>query len=307
MEKKFDLTPDTKNQSSQNTSANKPENSELGSLAPSSLTAAEVKDPNLINVVISDPSPIIILFGAGASGKTMTLIRMTRWLKKQGYKVEPDRKFRPSDSVHYKEMCDTFDTVVNDDMSASGNSDLDFMLVRVMNKYGEPLCQILEAPGEHYFSSKIPNNPFPRYINTIRNLDNPKTWMFIVEYDWKDSKDRLNYANKIIEMQSNISSNDRVIFTCHKADMHPALFSAGQANEEQFLKNIQNQYPGIFSKYQNQNPITKLWRKRNFDFIVFSAGNFNDTIDGRKSYSQSNDSYPAKLWAAIEKSIKGGW
>jgi hypothetical protein len=276
-------------------------------ISGSSLTDAEEQDPNGITVVISDPSPVIILFGARSSGKTMTLIRLTRWLNQHGYKVAPDRNFRPANSNHYKRMCDTFDEAVNSDFSAGRNAVLDFMLIKIMNKYGEPICQILEAPGEHYFDDKYPNKDFPRYINTICSIDNPKTWVFIVECGWKDLQDRSNYANKIIRMQSQIESKDRVIFTCHKADMQPELFYNGKYNKQQIFKNINNQYKGIFSKYMNQNPITKLWRPYNFDFVIFSAGLFNDLIDGGQSYTQSKDRYPEKLWNSILKTVKGGW
>ena len=278
-----------------------------GVISSSGLTSEEEKDPNKIQVVISDPSPIIVLFGARSSGKTMTLVRLTRWLMEHGYQVEPDRSFRPSNSEFYKIMCDSFHENVNSDYAASRNQILNFMLVRVMNKYGEPICQILEAPGEHYFDDKFPNREFPLYINKICTSDNPKTWIFIVERNWKDAKDRLNYANKIIKMQSLIEPSDRVIFTCHKADQHPALITAGKPNVPQFFKDIKNQYPGIFSKYENQNPVTKLWRKNNFDFVVFSAGTFNDTADGGQSYNPSKDRYPAELWESIMKTVKGGW
>jgi GTPase SAR1 family protein len=304
MAKKFDLTPDENNENDNIIQSASP----VTPASEGSLTVEEEKDPNTINVVITDTSPVIILFGARSSGKTMTLIRLTRWLKKHGYKVEPDRNFRPSNSIRYKEMCDNFDQFVNSDYAVGSTTAVSFMLVKVMNKYGEPICQILEAPGEHYFLKENPNEDFPRYINTICTIDNPKTWMFIVENDWDDAEVRLNYANKIIKMQSQIESKDRVIFTCHKADMHPALFSAGQPNKVQFFKNIKNQYPGIFSKYLNQNPITKLWRKYNFDFVIFSAGLFNKIkADERLAYVQSNDKYPAELWEVILKTVKGSW
>jgi len=311
MAKKFDLTPDDIIESNENNVKTNP------TVAPShnnglNTEQIEAQHPNQINVVISDPSPVIILFGAGSSGKTMTLIRLTRWLKNQGYKVEPDRNFRPSNSNHYKQMCDKFDEFVNSDSAVGSTEVLSFMLVKVMNKYGEPICQFLEAPGEHYFKKEAPNELFPRYINTICTIDNPKTWMFIVERNWEDLQDRRNYAEKIIKMQSQIEPKDRIIFTCHKADLHPALFSAGQPNSVQFFKDLQNQYPGIFSKYMNQNPITKLLRKYNFDFVIFSAGLFNEVKDNAgnvidKSYTQSNDKYPAELWKAILKTVKGSW
>lgn len=306
MAKKFDLTPDNIDEEKAYENSEKISTPTIQQLSDSGLTLDE-SEPNKIKVVISDPSPVIILFGAGASGKTMTLIRLTRYLKSQGYKIEPDRTFRPSNSEHYKQMCDTFDETVNSDYAADLTRTISFMLIKVMNKYGEPICQILEAPGEHYFSAVFPNSPFPRYINTICTIDNPKTWLFIVEANWKDQQDRLNYANKIIKMQSLIEPKDRVIFTCHKADLHPELFDAGRPNKEQFFKNVKNQYHGIFSKYLNKNPITKFFRKYNFDFVVFSAGLFNDTIDKGQSYVQSNDRYPAELWKSILKTVKGGW
>lgn len=60
------------------------------------LTDEEIQDVNAIQVTISDPRPIVILFGAKTSGKTMTLVRLTRYLRSQGYRVDPDKTFRPS-------------------------------------------------------------------------------------------------------------------------------------------------------------------------------------------------------------------
>lgn len=307
MAKNIDLTPDKDSVNQKNRGEEKQSPTPNSPSHDRSLTVEEVQDANKVKVVISDPSPIIIMFGARSSGKTMTLIRLTRWLKKQGYKVEPDRNFRPSNSIHYKEMCDTFAEAVNSDYSAGRNTILDFMLIKVMNEHGEPICQILEAPGEHYFDEEFPDKQFPRYINEIRTIDNPRTWMFIVESGWKDQQDRSNYANKIIKMQTQIELKDKVIFTCHKADIHSALFSHGKPNRKQFFKNISNEYPGIFSKYMNHNPIRKLWSDFKFDFVVFSSGLFNDLSDGGQSYTQSNDRYPAKLWKAIMTSVRGSW
>jgi hypothetical protein len=139
----------------------------------------EEEDLNKIKVTISDRSPIVVLFGAGSSGKTMTLVRLTRWLQKHGFRVEPDRTFQ--EDKHYEELCNNFGSVINSDFVAQRTRHLDFMLIKVMNKYGEPICQILEAQGEHYFNPDNPNAEFPRYINGLKVLDNPKTWIFIVE------------------------------------------------------------------------------------------------------------------------------
>ena len=65
------------------------------------LSENENKNPNEIVVTVSDPAPVVVLFGAKTSGKTMALIRLTRYLEKNGYQVVPDKIFRPSFDNHY--------------------------------------------------------------------------------------------------------------------------------------------------------------------------------------------------------------
>jgi len=259
-------------------------------------------------VVIADPSPVIILFGAGASGKTMTLIRLTRYLIQEGYKVSPERTFRDARDTHYQEMCDNFIGIVNNNKAPGRNQIIDFMLVKVMDKWGRPICQLLEAPGEHYFDPNAPRTPFPAYINTISQSTNRRTWVFIVEKDWMNQSDRNNFAQKITDLQQQyVLTQDQVIFTCHKADLHSNYMSGGQYNIPLFFNDIANQYPNIFSKYINANPISKFWQKYNFDFVVFSAGSFNEDGEGGQNYIPSTTSNPALLWKSILKTVKGGW
>ena len=54
------------------------------------LTSEELNDPNKISVTIADKeAPIVVLFGPPACGKTMTLVRMTRFLRENGYTITP--------------------------------------------------------------------------------------------------------------------------------------------------------------------------------------------------------------------------
>ncbi len=271
------------------------------------LSVEEIKDPNQIVVNISDPSPIIILFGARTSGKTMTLIRLTRYLLSIGCQVIPDRTFRPAYDEHYTRMCDNFSQLITSNTSADGNDVISFMLVKVLDHIGRPLCQILEAPGEHYFDKKDPNRAFPTYINQICAFANRKTWMFIVEQDWGDDQsDRNAYAQKIQSMQAKLQPSDRIIFICHKVDKLPQLMLPnGKPNVKQLFRNIDNQYPGIFINYKNHNPITSFFKPYRFDFVAFSAGSFNDILNGGQIYTPGRDYYPATLWQSIMKSIKG--
>ena len=269
-------------------------------------TEAAESDVNKITVTVTDPSPIVILFGAGACGKTMTLIRLTNYLKSKGYIVEPERTFRPAYSKSYKEACDTFSSVVNSTDAPGRTNKLSFMLVKVMDEQGRPICQILEAPGEHYFTKEDPKREFPKYIKDFASYPNRRTWVFIVEKDWEDQQDRNNYAEKITEMQNQyVELKDKAIFTCHKADLHNALFTRGIPNEDLFFQAIKNQYPNIFKKYESKHPIKKHFKQYDFDFVVFSAGRFSDTEDKKKTYSPGSPDFPAKLWNAILKTVRG--
>ena len=156
-------------------------------ISPSENVEEKQKKADDITVTISDRSPVVLLFGAGSSGKTMTLIRLTRWLRDREYQVNPIENFHESNQGYYQSLRDQFDDTVNSDYAAAQTGTVNFMLIMVRNKYGEPICQILEAPGEHYFRKDAPKAAFPTYISTILQRNNPKTWVFIVERYWKQS------------------------------------------------------------------------------------------------------------------------
>lgn len=68
------------------------------------------EDPNRINVtIVNKDIPLVILFGPAACGKTMTLVRLTRYLRSKSFKIFPIRTFRPSDDQNYQKLCDNFD------------------------------------------------------------------------------------------------------------------------------------------------------------------------------------------------------
>lgn len=270
------------------------------------LSEAEIQNPDAIIVTVSDPNtPVIVLFGARTSGKTMTLIRLTKYLEGMGYNVVPDPIFRPDRDTHYQRMCNEFGTLAHSDYAAVGNDVMSFMLVKVISPSGRTLCQILEAPGEHYFDADIPDRTFPAYIEKIcRNIPNRKTWMFIVEENWGGSQTTRDlYAKKIQQMQRKIKPKDKIIFTCHKVDRSAHFRPDGCPDVPQIFQNIKNQYPHIFDRYANRNPITRWFAPYKFDFVTFSAGTFNPTGDGRQVYTPGEDFYPEQLWRVIKKNI----
>ncbi len=274
------------------------------------LSAEELNDVSKISVTIADTkAPITILFGSPACGKTMTLIRLTRYLKKIGYVVQPVRSFRPNYDTNYVDLCNNFDLMVNSSDAADSTNRISFMLVNVI-KGGKTLCQLMEAPGEHYFDPKKPFAPFPRYLNNIINGNNRKIWLFMVEpvhtnKNMPDVSDRRNFVNKVHKVKQKMNGKDQSIFVYNKIDETPFVISRGKVNITAARKDVSDNYPNIFEPFKNQNPITKYVWDFNFDFIPFQTGDFSQTSDNKYTFEEGPDEYPKKLWNSIMDKVRG--
>ena len=265
----------------------------------------EMNDPNAINVSITDSSaPLIVLFGPPSCGKTMTLVRLTRYLSRKGFIVAPIRNFRPTYDTNYAALCDGFDTLINSDDAADSTNKINFMLVEVM-KNGKRICQMLEAPGELYFNKDKPQQPFPNFLNTLMNRNNRKIWAVMVEPNWLEASDRKNYVNKILRLKQKMRPMDRSIIVFNKIDMTNYVRTPGQIHVSGAIKEIRDLYPGLIESYKNLNPITSLWKAYNVNFVPFQTGDYSVTASGKKSFQEGPDEYPKALWEKIFKGIKG--
>ena len=274
------------------------------------LNQIELRDPNSIVVSIADQAvPIIVLFGPTECGKTMTLIRMTRFLQKYGYRVSPIRSFRPAADEHYAKMCESYNELVHSSNAAEGTQMISFMLVEVLDKSGRRICQILEAPGEYYYNPKKPGEPFPAYVNTIINSGNRKIWGFMVEPDWQDPSDRSGYVAKLQKLKRDMRPQDRAIFLYNKVDKSNFVIAPGHVNMLGVKNDVENMYPGIFTPFVNPSPISKWFKPYLCDLVPFSNGSFSSATkpDGTAylTYQQGVDEYPQMLWKIIIKRIRG--
>lgn len=268
------------------------------------LSAEELNDPNKIIVTVSDKeTPLVVLFGPPSCGKTMTLVRMTRFLKSEGYTVGPIRTFRPIADTNYAEICGKFDETMNSDYAAESTKRISFMLVEVL-KEGRPICQILEAPGEYYFNPKKPNAAFPSYVNTIIASPNRKIWAIMIEPDWMDHQDRLNYVSRISNLTKIMRPKDNVVFVFNKIDRTPFVMTIGNINTTSAIKHVKNLYPGIFNSFMNQNPITKWFKTYNCDFVPFQTGFYTEVENGL-TYQEGPKEYCVQLWKSLMKNIFG--
>ena len=227
---------------------------------------------------------------------------MIRFLEGNGYQVVPEEVFRPKTDKHYSKMCVNLKKMVYDQYTPGGTDIISFMLVKVLDGAGHPVCQILEAPGEHYFDGSS-NLSFPTYINAIRTAPNRKVWVFFVEQGWGENQGERNlYAQKICSMQNLISPNDKVVFLFNKADKHRAsqYNSNSRPIMSTFFNNISQQYPGIFDKYKNTGLISVLYGPYRFKAVCFSSGIFNKTTNGREVWTLEDDRYCSELWKVIK-------
>ena len=273
--------------------------------APVGLSSEEQNDPNSITVTVSDPNtPIVILYGPPSCGKTMTLVRMTRYLQSQGYTVVPEKTFRPTYDENYKQLCDNFDQMINSNNAATSTTNISFMLVKVL-KNGKPICQLLEAPGEYYFKPDDPNRPYPAYVQKIISSQNRKIWAIMIEPDWSDSVPRANYVTRISKLKAQMAQRDKVIFVYNKIDLTPFVYGVGNVNTNEAIRNVQNLYPNIFVPFENKNPLTKFFTKYNCEFVPFMTGSYSVTMSGGLTYTEGHYVYAQKFWQAMLKLING--
>ena len=269
------------------------------------LTGEEITDPNKIAVTIADTeTPIVVLYGPPSCGKTMTLVRLSRYLRSKGYSVEPVRSFRPKKDLNFQRMCDGFDEMLNSSQAAKSTQYMSFMLVKVLDRQARPVCQILEAPGELYFNGD-PKKPYPAYVHKIFSCSNRKVWAVMVEPDWDDTDKRANYVTRVANLKPNCTARDKFLFVLNKIDLTPYVRSAGNVNESEAIRYVQQLYPNIFVPYENQNPVTRLWRTYNCDFVPFMTGSYSATDDGDYAYTEGHERYAEHLWNAIMKYVKG--
>ncbi|MDE6824745.1 MAG: hypothetical protein K2J27_08505 [Duncaniella sp.] len=262
------------------------------------------------DITIGDKkSPIVILFGPPTSGKSMTLVRLARFLRKKGYTVKADPTFKSDDT--YKARCKQFQQNLNTTEALQGNALNEFLMIKVIN-HGSTICQILEAPGEHYFNPKKPEevstrNFRPYLTEIIRNLMNRKIWVFITEAEWNvHSSVKDSYISRIRGCKHHLlKSSDRVIVLYNKVDQKEELFENGKLHFSSAEKAMKDEYEGLSAIFKNSNPITSLWRPFNYRFIPFCTGYYTKQVGGKYKYNESEERYPQLLWIELMRCIKG--
>lgn len=281
-------------------------------------------DPNKIHVNVSDRrSPIVLLFGAPSSGKTMTLVRLAKYLNGKGYALKVDENFVTTlDVWEYEENCKGFNKMLGTTTALGGTNRNDFLFVKVVDSQGKVVCQILEGAGEDYFPMNGDNpaeTPFPSYMDGVFNTTNKKIWIFITEPNWKvNNQSKVDYVKRIAWCKSQcFNRTDKAIILYNKVDKVPELlYGQGQVHVKAAMEYCNNEYSDpeergtdgttIFNIFKNPSPLAGiLFPKYLCKFVPFCTGKYTEALKREEQhYTLSHQSYPAALWEAIMDSIK---
>jgi hypothetical protein len=243
--------------------------------------------------------PVILLIGPATVGKTVTLIRLAKFLEKGAdYEVKPNKNFR-SDNA-YNETCEKyFELLRNTQFPPDPTTGLDFLLVDIKLK-GKTMFHILEAPGEHYFNPKFPNiDWFYPYFMEILNKQIQKifVFMFVDGFLSNDSAQQA-YSSRLSQIVPHVNSdsNDKIIFCLNKVDTLGGMINSKVDNSISSELIIEN------TNYQTlKHRILSNREIKSPPFVAFSSGQFSPIGNGNMAWTLSKDSYPLALWKAINK------
>lgn len=267
-------------------------------------TSTEEIDTTNLCTITDTNTPIMILFGPSQCGKSMTMVRLVRYLENKGMSCEPCTDFRPSIDKMYKQRCAAYRQTIDTFEPLPGTDYTDYMLVAVQNTRGDMRLQILEAPGEHYFSLTNPypeKAPYPAYLSKIKNCNAPKIWCFFLEPDWQNHEKASQYVHRIRMAKSFINLNkDKIIFLYNKIDKKPQWNTFGKLNMQAAAEYAAKQYRGLFTLFKDTTLLGKITNKYLFKFVPFSTGDFDDVA---KTFTESSDIYPEMLCKAINLKI----
>ncbi len=267
----------------------------------------------VIPSIVDHETPIVVFVGPPASGKSMILVRIAKYLREMGFTIKADRTF--IDTEKYRIGCTKFENLLDTNIALDGT--VEYLLVDVRDKEGNNVAKLLEAPGEHFYDTKNNgindnNNTLQGYLSRIMTSNNPKTYVALLDLDSEISfrnngTHRNRYTTRLLNsFYSQIHPDkDRFILLYNKVD-EPGfgnIHGISDAQKKRARKDAEMYYPTLF----NSMKITKFvfFTLDDFAFQTFCTGKYTNVTDDNgneyKQYDVSNNSYPQELWMEIIK------
>jgi hypothetical protein len=278
--------------------------------SPEDKTTESRLDSDILPVASSDVETItvsnitghlVIFYGPADVGKTVTLLRLCSFVA-AGYTVEIDRNFRSDNG--YDKTVNEFERQRKAEIFAPlSTGAIDFILANVTLR-GTAFCQILEAPGEHFFPKTADLEvSHPYYLQTIFQSPIRKIFALFFETNLMNNDKRLRaYVTSILNVlrQHADPGRDRVLIIFNKCDERPDLNRNGRPVEKEF-KRLLYSSPAFA-------PLAEFLKANRFarvHFVPFSSGQFGKDRTGRRTFAMSAKHYPQSLWNAIHDCVEG--
>lgn len=284
---------------------------------------ADLETGQIAVASITDPKvPVVVFVGPPASGKSMILVRMAKYLFKKGFTITTDETFLNTDK--YAQDCQKFKSKLDSNIALEGS--VTFLLVDV-KKDGRLIAKLLEAPGEDFFSiNTLKNQRIEPYLSSIMTSQNPKTYVVLLDmddgryYDEETSSYKINpdkafdrnvalrdaYSRRFLNsFYSQINHNrDRIVLLYNKIDATSFGDINGCSHPRAARNDARNNYPALFNTMKVTR-IAGFYQADDFVFKTFCTGLFSEQIDSQGAkiqiYNQADDVYPRELWKEIIK------
>lgn len=259
-------------------------------------------------------TPIIIVVGPASSGKSMIMVRIGKYLHKQGYKIEPDYAYL--NTPKYVQDCADFMNCLNSNIAMPGT--VTDLLIQIKDPNGNKVAQYLEAPGEGYFDPNNPGAQPPQYLQYICGGDvlNKKIFIYLLDFDSSveihksfrsDSEMRGKYEKRLIDVFMRLARPmDKTILLYNKLDKTDYGTILKITNKSAAEKEARENYARVFSSLKKKI-LGGFITYDDFKFMVFSTGSYSDAVDDAgnpiQQYNNSDDIYPKSLWKEIIRKI----
>ncbi len=268
----------------------------------------QIATPTIINNTV----PVVVFVGPPASGKSMILVRLSKYLRSQGYTIKTDPTFLNTEA--YQRDCQEFQNSLNTVVALRGT--VKFLLVNIY-KDGKEIAKLLEAPGEDFYTpdpQKIAqgeNDSIKPYLATIMTSTNPKSYVMLLDLDSeisfrRDAYHRDSYSQRFLThfYPAINHKRDRIILLYNKIDVTMFGNINGCTNIQLARQDAELHYKQLFASMK----VSKLGgfiTGDNFAFKTFCTGMFSKQTDNLGNdyytYNVADDIYPQELWNEIIK------
>jgi len=275
--------------------------------------------------------PIVITYGQTGSGKTTALVRLIKYLQKEGHSYTLCEKFH---EWYYPNIeIDRIENFFSEQMTRpineiDGNADAFLCNINSEKEHGI-ICRFLESPGENLFALKeagekdiykeggfIIEDEFQYLLDIINNRKYKKIWVFLMDpgFTKELKEEKPAYIARIKSIAKTLGSNDNVIFLVNKDDLVKKHY-APIIQEEGYKGYINKVYDDILDMEPFTTETIRWWwpfskkvveHYRIVPFCSYDVNKKGKNTDGSQKATEfplSDPSFPKKLWDTINDAI----